>query len=203
MPGAQPLPLAGIVASRCPVHARAGRPRRAAARNAGVGLHEAGVGFCAALGWAGAGACGQRSRSCLACLSRSGSGRRPGRPHGGRGGGGAGGGAARAPQAQPQGPAAAQREATGRRRRPVGPCAQAAARPRAGGPVVARGHPRVMHSGGPPHPRQGVEKGGASAGRPTIGYRVSVSPGWPIASEESQYSPSESVSEPAERAVCA
>lgn len=40
--------------------------------------------------------------------------------------------------------------------------------------MVARGRPRVMHSGGPPHRRQGVEKGGASAGRTTIGYRVAV-----------------------------
>lgn len=33
-----------------------------------------------------------------------------------------------------------------------------------------------MHSGGPPHRRQGVERGGASAGRTTIGYRVAVRP---------------------------
>lgn len=61
-----------------------------------------------------------------------------------------------------------------------------------------------MHSGDPPHRRQGVEKGGASAGRTTIGYRVAVRPRLANRNRgESQDSPTESVSEPAERAVCA
>lgn len=55
--------------------------------------------------------------------------------------------------------------------------------------MVARGLPRVMHSGGPPHPRQGVEEGGASAWRLTIGYRVAVKPKLANRVGGEQYSP--------------
>lgn len=54
----------------------------------------------------------------------------------------------------------------------------------------------------PLHPRQGVGEGGASAGRSTIGYRVAVRPRLANRIREEPCSPA-SVSEPAERAVCA
>lgn len=129
--------------------ARAARPWRTAARREGVGLHEAGVSFCAVLGWAGAGARGrpfpQQPRSPFSERLRS-----PPRPasRGGVGGRGRGRGGAGSVGSAPRTRCSPERSHC-RRRRPAGFCAQAAARPRAGGPVVARGRPREMRAGAP------------------------------------------------------
>lgn len=55
----------------------------------------------------------------------------------------------------------------------------------------------------PPHPHQGLGEGGASAGKSTIGYGVVVKPRPANRIRGELCSPGGSVSEPAERAVCA
>jgi hypothetical protein len=187
-----------------PPGARAAWPWRAAARSEGVGLHEAGVGFCAGLGWAGAGARGrpfpqqppsrfsERFRSPPRLASREGEGAVPGA------------GRREFRRLSPNDPLQPGEKPLpemlpGRTLRAGGGRAQGR---RPGGPGGTT--PRDAFRRPPPrYPRQGVGEGGASAGRSTIGYRVAVKPRLANRIRGEPCSPSGSVSEPAERSVCA